>query len=407
MGRAWFRAGKVGKVLRLSGAVKDYAWGSPRAISDFTGIDFGGRRVAELWFGAHNGARTLAGGRPLSEVISADPAGILGADVAARFDGQLPFLLKVIAPEQPLSLQVHPGKELAESGFQAEEEAGIPRNSPRRNYRDRNHKPEMIFALTPFEAFAGFRAPRRAIEVLDNLNAPLAREMLEILRAHPGYRGLRAVARKLLTPLDEERQTQIEAVITACQDRLDRGTSPSLRVDRQAVALARTYPSDPGAVLSLLLNPVTLRAGEALFIPTGAVHAYVSGLGIEIMSSSDNVLRAGLTPKHIDAGEALRCMDFHGAPPVRIAPEMNGRGTGIYYAPVDDFELSVSEITGGEWIPIPGFGPRILLGVSGDLEIGVGGEVAAISTGQAIFISATEGTVRVRGNGKLVQAGVP
>ena len=394
-------------MLRLSGAVKDYAWGSPRAISDFTGIDFGGQRVAELWFGAHNGARTLAGGRSLSEVISADPAGILGADVAARFDGALPFLLKVIAPEQPLSLQVHPGKELAEAGFQAEEEAGIPLDSPRRNYRDRNHKPEMIFALTPFEAFAGFRAPRRAIEVLDNLNAPLAREMLEILRAHPGYRGLRAVARKLLAPLDEERQVQIEAVITACQDRLDRGTSPSLRVDRQAVALARTYPSDPGAVLSLLLNPVTLRAGEALFIPTGAVHAYVSGLGIEVMSSSDNVLRAGLTPKHIDAGEALRCMDFHGAPPVRIAPEMNGRGTGIYYAPVDDFELSVSEITGGEWIPIPGFGPRILLGVSGDLEIGVGGEVETISTGQAIFVSAAEGTIRVRGNGKLVQAGVP
>ncbi|MDU1224695.1 mannose-6-phosphate isomerase, class I [Varibaculum cambriense] len=394
-------------MLRLSGAVKDYAWGSPRAISDFTGIDFGGQRVAELWFGAHNGARTLAGGRPLSEIISADPAGILGADVAARFDGALPFLLKVIAPDQPLSLQVHPGKELAEAGFQAEEEAGIPLDSPRRNYRDRNHKPEMIFALTPFEAFAGFRAPRRAIEVLDNLNAPLAREMLEILRTHPGYRGLRAVARKLLAPLDEERRIQIEAVITACQDRLDRGTSPSLRVDRQAVALARTYPSDPGAVLSLLLNPVTLRAGEALFIPTGAVHAYVSGLGIEVMSSSDNVLRAGLTPKHIDAGEALRCMDFHGAPPVRIAPEMNGRGTGIYYAPVDDFELSVSEITGGEWIPIPGFGPRILLGVSGDLEIGVGGEVETISTGQAIFISAAEGTVRVRGNGKLVQAGVP
>ena len=113
-------------MLRLFGAVKDYAWGSPCAISDFTGIDFGDRRVAELWFGAHNGAQTLAGGRPLSEVISADPAGILGADVAARFDGELPFLLKVIAPEQPLSLQVHPGKELAEAGFQAEEEAEIP-----------------------------------------------------------------------------------------------------------------------------------------------------------------------------------------------------------------------------------------------------------------------------------------
>ena len=394
-------------MLRLSGAVKDYAWGSPRAISDFIGIEFGGQRVAELWFGAHNGAQTLAGGSPLSEVIAADPVEILGADVAARFDGQLPFLLKVIAPEQPLSLQVHPGKELAEVGFQAEEEAGIPRNSPRRNYRDRNHKPEMIFALTPFEAFAGFRAPRRAIEVLENLNAPLAREMLEILRAHPGYRGLRAVARKLLAPLDEERQIQIEAVITACQDRLDRGTSPSLRVDRQAVALARTYPSDPGAVLSLLLNPVTLRPGEALFIPTGAVHAYVSGLGIEVMSSSDNVLRAGLTPKHIDAGEALRCMDFHGAPPVRIAPEMNGRGTGIYYAPVDDFELSVSDINGEEWIPIPGRGPRILLGISGNLEVGIGGSIETIRTGEAVFIAASEGAVRVRGNGKLAQAGVP
>ena len=394
-------------MLRLSGAVKDYAWGSPCAISDFTGIDFGSRRVAELWFGAHKGAQTLADTTPLSEVIAADPAGMLGEDVSARFDGQLPFLLKIIAPEQPLSLQVHPGKQRAEAGFQAEEEAGIPLDSPRRNYRDRNHKPEMIFALTPFEAFAGFRAPRRAKEVLDNLNAPLAREMLETLRAHPGYRGLRAVARKLLAPLDEERRIQIEAVITACQDRLDRGTSPSLRVDRQAVALARTYPGDPGAVLSLLLNPVTLRVGEALFIPTGAVHAYVSGLGIEIMSASDNVLRAGLTPKHIDAGEALRCMDFHGAPPVRIAPEMNGRGTGIYYAPVDDFELSVSEITGGEWIPIPGFGPRILLGVCGDLEVGVGGEVETICTGQAIFVSAAEGAVRVRGDGKLVQAGVP
>lgn len=394
-------------MLRLSGAFKDYAWGSPCAISDFTGIDFEGKRVAELWFGAHDRAQTLAGGRPLSEHIAADPAGILGKDVAARFDEHLPFLLKIIAPEQPLSLQVHPGKELAEAGFQAEEEAGIPLNSPRRNYRDRNHKPEMIFALTSFEAFAGFRAPRRAMEVLDNLNAPLARELLEILRAHPGYRGLRAAARKLLAPLDEERRLQIEAVITACQDRLDRGTSPSLRVDRQALALARTYPGDPGAVLSLLLNPVTLQAGEALFIPTGAVHAYVSGLGIEIMSSSDNVLRAGLTPKHIDAGEALRCMDFHGAPPVRIAPEMNGRGTGIYYAPVDDFELSVSKITGGEWIPIPGRGPRILLGVSGELEVGAGGSTEIIHRGQAVFVADFEGVMRARGNGTLAQAGVP
>ena len=125
------------------------------------------------------------------------------------------------------------------------------------------------------------------------------------------------------------------------------------------------------------------------------------------MSSSDNVLRAGLTPKHIDAGEALRCMDFHGAPPVRIAPEMNGRGTGIYYAPVDDFELSVSEITGGEWIPIPGRGPRILLGISGDLEVGIGGSIETIRTGEAIFISASESAVRCRGNGKLAQAGVP
>lgn len=405
---------------RLYGLVKDYAWGSPQAIAQFVagypqevkGAPPLGAPVAELWFGDHwRGSATLASGKNLASAIECDPLSYLGKDVAGRFGCHLPFLLKVIAPDHPLSLQVHPGRKRAKLGWAKEEALNVARTSARRSYPDRNHKPELIYALTQFEAMSGFRAPRRAAEIFAGLPNPLAKQIHHILVSERGSRGLKKVAKLLLQPPNRQLKGQVEILIAQCKHRLKQGDSPSIRADRQALLLAEAYPNDPGVVLSLLLNPVTLQPGQALFTPPGYVHAYISGLGVEIMSTSDNVLRAGLTPKHIDVRQALKCMDFHGAPPVRIAPEMISAATGVFYAPVDDFELSVTEISRdqgqGTQVVIAGHGPRIALCVAGEVLLQNQAERCRLLPGQAVFVRSEEGPVIASGQGQVVQAGLP
>lgn len=193
-------------MYRLTTAIQNYAWGSPTAIPTLLGLEPTGQPVAEAWFGAHASAPSRCvseegtPGPPMHEVIAADAAAVLGADVEARFGAALPYLLKVIAAETPLSLQVHPQVERARSGFAEEESAGVPVDAPHRNFRDRNHKPELVYALTRFEAMCGFRAPRRAAELLEGLDVPLARELHAMLAASPSAAGIEAVFTRLLRP---------------------------------------------------------------------------------------------------------------------------------------------------------------------------------------------------------------
>ncbi|NKY10638.1 mannose-6-phosphate isomerase, class I [Cellulomonas hominis] len=395
-------------MFSISTATLGYAWGSPTDIPDLLGVPATGDPVAEAWFGAHPAApsRAGAGGTPLHDIVEADPERVLGADVVARFGTRLPYLLKVIAAQHALSLQVHPHVEAARAGFAREDAAGVALDAPHRNYRDRNHKPELVYALSQFEALCGFRAPRRVAELLESLDAPVAKELRAMLTAQPSPAGIQAAFTHLLRPATRPGPDQVQEVVEACAARVALG-SPSPRADRTVVRLADEHPGDPGVVTSLLLNPVTLRPGEALFVPAGGVHAYLSGLAVEIMASSDNVLRAGLTPKHIDVEELLRNVDYVAAPPIRIAPERSYGATRVFYAPVDDFELSVTELRDGSEHPLPGRGPRILMCLEGETWLAAQHEEMRLARGEAAFVPASDGPLRVRGRGIVVQADVP
>lgn len=381
---------------RINGHRQRYAWGSPTVLPRFLRTAADGEPWAELWFGAHPlaPATVAPSNLALNEAISADPEGMLGDSVARAFDGALPYLMKLIAPAEPLSLQVHPTREHARECFAAENAAGLPLDSPERNYRDANHKPEMVLALEPFEALCGFRTPRKAASILEGLEASLAKRML-------------------VAPAMRPEPSEITVLANECAARLESHRSPSPRIDRAVALLNEKYPGDPGVAATLLLNPVSLKPGEAMFVPAGALHSYLSGFAVEIMASSDNVLRAGITPKKVDADELLQCVSVTAAPPIRIAPERLSDATSAYFAPIDDFELSTfTSETGGANADavartLVGTGPRIVLCIEGPLTLETSAGVDTLERGEAVFIAAAEGPLTVRGQGRLVQASVP
>ena len=380
--------------------------------------------MAEVWLGAHPDGPASVGvgtsivddsqlypsrvppGPPsqsLAEWIAQDPQAALGESVVERYGTSLPYLLKVIAPAEPLSLQVHPSIERAEEGFAAEEAAGVPRSAPNRNYKDRNHKPELAYALTTFEALAGFRARRRIGEVLKGLDAPLAQR----LRAVLGMGGVRGAFEYLLREQTRPSPEEVADVAEACAAR-PAADSPSARADRVAAMLSERHPGDPGVVASLLMNPVTLNPGEALFLSAGTVHAYLSGVAVEIMAASDNVLRAGLTHKHVDVPELLAVLNSSASPPTRIAPEHVNAAVSTFYAPVDDFELSEIRLRDANTrVRVRGIGPRTVLCLRGAAQLEAGGRVRSVIAGQAVFVPASDGQLTMRGIGHLVQAAVP
>ncbi len=399
-------------MLSLRAALRRYPWGSPTFVPELLGLPADGGPVAEAWFGAHATAPSpldVAGVADLRALIAADPSRHLGDDVVARFGPRLPYLLKVIAAAHPLSLQVHPDRDQARTGFEDEQRRGVPLGAPERLYPDANHKPELIYALTPIEAMVGFRSPRRAAELVAGLDVPLARRLHRVLMAKPGRAGVGEAFRLLLDEATRPSPEEIAEVAGACRQRLADG-SPSPRADSTVVRLTEVYPTDAGAVTSLLLNPVTLQPGEALFVPTRTVHAYQSGAGVEIMANSDNVLRAGLTAKRIALPQLLSTVDWVAAPPIRIAPETFHGATRVFYAPVDDFELSVTDLPTGEQVrhPLPGRGPRVLLSLTGHVQVDdEHGGTIDLPAGAAAFASADDGELGVRGAGTLIQAGVP
>ncbi|MFV0425924.1 MAG: mannose-6-phosphate isomerase, class I [Beutenbergiaceae bacterium] len=392
-------------IYRLTGVQRDYAWGSPTAIPQLLGQTPGDDPVAELWFGTHSsGSATVADGAPLSDLVDAAPEALLGAETVHLHGPQLPYLLKLIAPAQPLSLQVHPNAAQARRGFDAEEAAGLALDSPARRYRDRNHKPELVYAVTRFEALCGFRAPRRVLELLAGLDSALARQLEHVLHRAGPLAGMRAAFDTMLRTGVHDADS-IDELVAACRAR-PAETSPSPRIDRIVAQLGEHYPGDGGAVAPLLLNPVTLEPGETLFVPPGSLHAYLSGVAVEVMANSDNVARAGLTAKHVDAEAVIDLVDLNAAPPMRIAAEPHGPQR-TFYAPVDDFELSVLELSDSVPIPVRGRGPRILLGLSGSVTIGSWSGSERIGPGQAVFVADSEGELKAAGPGRCVQAAVP
>lgn len=410
----------------LQGRIRDYAWGSLNAIPGLFGFGAAEQPVAELWMGAHPSAPsflaedcTLGVYAPdvesgidsrltLLDAIQQSPEEMLGSDVVTRYGPHLPFLLKVIAPARPLSLQVHPSLTQAHEGFAREDAAGMDRACPERSYPDANHKPEMAYAITRFEAIVGFRSPRRILSVLAGLDTALTDAIYRCINNAPNAEGVRSAFAALLAQETRPLAQAVGDVVAAVVRRAEAGGSPSPRADAIVRKLATYYPGDPGVVASLLLNPVTLQPGEALFTPAGTVHAYLEGLAVEVMASSDNVLRAGLTTKHIDVPELLNVISTVAAPPIRIAPERISAVQSTFYVPVDDFELSVIELRDAQKKEsVRGYGPRIILCLRGAVEMWARDRRIVVNKGQAVFVEAADGPITVRGAGLLVQADAP
>jgi len=406
-------------MLILTGWQKHDDWGSPDAIQHFLEYPSDVDPISELWFGSHLDGPTKAGScQTIAGLVEHDPKLALGSGIVYSFGSQLPFLAKIIAPAEALSLQVHPTKEIAREGFLREEALGISRTDNRRTYRDMNHKPEMIYALTEFEALVGFRVPRQARQLLDGLEGKVA----DFLRARLQLSTVRGGMRSLMTWLFDPDSSIFEADISEfaaeCSARLKAGESASPQTDRMVANLAQKYPGDPGLIVAFLMNPVSLRPGEVVYIPPRQIHSYQSGLGIEIMATSDNVIRAGLTHKHVDAAQLVEIAEFSALPPIRLAPEHPSDTTDRFLAPVQEFELSVTKVKQDDQGPVvvPGEGPRVVIATSGHLELTVsdpshselfGKGTQTIRQGHAVFVAATERQLSVRGRGSIVQCAVP
>ena len=393
----------------LSGWAKADVWGSPDAIPAFLGDRADGTPVSEIWFGAHpDGPTLLADGRTLAQFIEEDPARALGPDLLYAFGPTLPFLLKIIAPDQTLSLQVHPTKEIAREGYLREEVLGVARTDRRRTYRDMNHKPEMIYAITDFEALVGFRVPRKARRLLEGLECDLAARLRHRLQLSTVRGGLQALVAWLFDEDSPATAAAVTEFVEECRVRLAEGRSPSRRADRLVDVLGARHPGDPGIIVAFLMNPVSLRPGEAVHIPPRQIHAYQSGLGIEVMASSDNVIRAGLTGKYVDSAQLVEIAEFSALPPVRVAPEHPTPTTDRFMVPAQEFELAVTTLSGDEAeVEVPGEGARILLTVEGRARVRTRDGEAVLDRGEAAFVAADEGVVKARGNGRLIQVGAP
>ncbi|MFD8721463.1 mannose-6-phosphate isomerase, class I [Streptomyces sp. NPDC059629] len=379
---------------RLDNTVRPYAWGSPTAIPKLLGVEPSGEPQAEMWMGAHPGAPSRTARGTLVEVIDADPKAELGEAAVAKFGPHLPFLLKILAAGAPLSLQVHPNLEQARAGYEGEERRGIPVDAPNRNYKDANHKPELICALTEFDGLCGFRVPEQAAELLDGLGVDALKPYVDLLRAHPEEAALREVLTAILIA-DREETAHTVAEATAACARLGGDYAPYADI-------AHHYPGDPGVIAAMLLNHVRLQPGEALFLGAGIPHAYLNGLGVEIMANSDNVLRCGLTPKHVDVPELLRIVRFEAGDAGVLRPEAAPDGEEVYETPIDEFRLSryvLPEGTAAHDLTLPT--PQILLCTAGTVRAGE----YDLGPGRSVFVPAGE-KAEVSGAGTVFRATV-
>ena len=384
-------------MVALRPVVQAYAWGSRTALPELCGTTSPAPHpVAEHWFGAHDSGSSLCtDGRGLDARIAADPQAELGERVLEQFGGGLPFLVKLLSAEQALSLQAHPSTERAREGYAAENQRRIALDAPERNYRDVNHKPEILVALTEFHALVGFRPVERTVALLDALDVPALRPFRDMLAGQPDAEGLRAVFTTFVTmPHDALSDVVADLVIGAVGYLSAHGGdghwSP---VAATVTELAERYPADPGVLGALLLNRVILRPGEAVYLGPGHLHAYLRGVGVEVMANSDNVLRGGLTPKHVDVPELMRVLEFTplADPTVQPVPVDRGiPGEVDYPTPEPDFALSRIEVRAGagaaSWRPE---GPEVLLCTSGSVRVGGGDAGETLRAGGAYWVPAS------------------
>lgn len=393
-------------ICPLGNPIRDYPWGSHSVLAELLGQAVPSPRPqAELWIGAHpaNPSRVLRGKRwvPLPELLSEDPEGVLGAAVASRFAGELPFLLKVIAAEKPLSMQAHPDARQAREGFARENEAGVPLDASQRNYRDPRPKPELVCALTPFAALCGFRPP---LEIVENFR----RSSVEVFRAE-----IEALERSLDS---SGLQRFFDAVLAAETDRVSEAVAqaaigdPSDPLRSWVRDLAAMHPADVAVLAPLFLNLLELSPGEGLFLGPGVLHSYLHGAAIEIMGNSDNVLRGGLTEKHVDPAELRKVLRFEPCVPRRLRSQPRASGERVFETPAEEFELAVLRIgEAAPWSSSTARGVEVLLIVEGRLRLTDCGtdDTLSLERGSSALIADSVDRYELSGAGVAYRASVP
>ena len=384
---------------KLINSVQNYAWGSKTALTDLYGIaNPNNLPMAELWMGAHPKSSSKiedASGqaRSLRDVIDADKAALLGDKVAQRF-GELPFLFKVLCADQPLSIQVHPNKQASEIGFAKENAAGIPLDAAERNYKDPNHKPELVFALTPFLAMNAFREFSEIISLLQPVAG--AHNAIAHFLENPNAEALSQLFASLLNMQGEEKSHAL-AVLKAALESQQGEPWETIRL------IAQFYPDDSGLFSPLLLNVVKLNPGEAMFLFAETPHAYLQGVALEVMANSDNVLRAGLTPKYIDIPELVANVKFVANPAAELLtqPVKNGAELDFPIA-VEDFAFSLHDLSQTE-TTIAQESAAILFCVEGEATLHKGEQRLVLKPGESAFVAANESPVSVSGTGRLAR----
>ena len=389
----------------LRGAIRTYAWGSRSAIAEFTGRPTPtAHPEAELWLGAHPGDSahlqdSPGGETSLSGAIGADPQGQLGTAVRDRFGDVLPFLVKVLAADEPLSLQAHPSAEQAIDGYQREDRRGVPLNSPMRNYRDRSHKPELLVALSDFEALAGFRPAARSVDLMRALEVPGLEPFIGLLEGQADAPGLRALFTTWITAPQAQIDSLIPIVLEGAVAYIRSGAKEFAAESRAVLELGERYPGDAGVLAALLLNRISLKSGEGIFLPAGNLHSYLQGMAMEVMANSDNVLRGGLTPKHVDVPELLRVLDFTPVTDARVRTTRDGIEL-TYDTPTAEFAGSVLTFDGehlGHEVDAPcrHDGPQILVCTEGSVVVRSKSDEVQMQRGSAAWVAADDGPIRV------------
>ena len=383
---------------KMNNSLQNYAWGSKTALTELYGIaNPQGQPMAELWMGAHPKSPSTVmhqgSERSLRDVIDAAPVAMLGEAVAQRF-GELPFLFKVLCADQPLSIQVHPSKHAAELGFARENAAGIPLSAAERNYKDANHKPELVYALTPFQAMNGFRTLTQMVSLLEPVAG--AHPQIAHFLQHPDQNTLAALFSTLLS-LEDEAKSLALGVLKSALNAQQGEPWETIRM------IAAEYPDDSGLFSPLLLNVITLQPGEAMFLYAETPHAYLKGVALEVMANSDNVLRAGLTPKYIDIAELMANLKFDEKPASALLTEPVQQDNALRFPiPVEDFAFSIHALN-AEPQSLTQQSAALLFCIEGQAVIAKGEEQLTLKPGESCFIAASESPVTAAGTGRLAR----
>ena len=395
------------RIARLKNPIQEYAGGSRIAIPSLMGLRVpSAKPAAELWLGAHPKApsQVMVDGSwmALDQLMERDPVSMLGKWAAETFSNTLPFLFKVLAADLPLSIQAHPNLEQAQAGFERESRLGVPLDAPKRNYKDPHHKPEILCAITRFEALKGFRPAKELLNLLGRVCSGTLTDELALLKRAPDNLGIKQLFLSIHSMDLSRRDRLIESAVLNAKRYLDED-----RAFGWMVELGRIYPGDMGVLFPLFLNLVVLEAGEALYIPAGQLHTYLKGVGVELMANSDNTVRGGLTPKHVDIPELLRIVNFSPSPVQKILSKPGAPAERVYETPAEEFQLSVIKVSDGiTFMSQRDRSVEIVICIEGkariqDLRIGVS---ETLGKGQSVLIPAAAGPYQIEGEAKLYRA---